>query len=523
MRKTFLSASLVAASLFAGLTACNNDKLTSVNANPNAPETVQSSSLFTNATVGVMSTVRGSSFEHGLSGLWDQHYAEIQYAEADLNLPRNSTTEALWTTFYAGTITGQTMGSLQDFNQILAQSGNQTMLAAPALVMRAFLVETMTDLWGDIPFSDAGKGRDNLTPKYDTQQVVYDSIFASLTKAASSLAAVPAARVDLDPAYGQADPVYGQLGLSNSEQNLQWIKLANSLHARAAMRLSKVDAAKSKAELTKALAGPVFTDNSDNAFISWPGGVVANPLCQNWADSPNCGGTRDDQRISERFIDTLKVTADPRLAKYALPTGASQKTKGKTACDITYRGFPNGHSSADVPNPCDPAGKNFSFSDYSRPTLSIRMQDSPSYIMTYSELLFIKAEAAERGFIAGSAAQFYTDAITASMEQWGVSAADIAAYLAQPSVAYVPGTQGLKQIAYEKWVSLFNLETEAYAEYRRLDYPVLKPGPEAVTNTIPTRLPYPDIENSLNGTNLAAAKGTQGNTDITGKVWWDKP
>jgi len=87
----------------------------------------------------------------------------------------------------------------------------------------------------------------------------------------------------------------------------------------------------------------------------------------------------------------------------------------------------------------------------------------------------------------------------------------------------VPGAQGLKQIAYEKWVSLFNLETEAYAEYRRLDYPVLTPGPEAVTNTIPTRLPYPDIENSLNATNLNAAKGTQGNTDITGKVWWDVP
>jgi hypothetical protein len=141
--------------------------------------------------------------------------------------------------------------------------------------------------------------------------------------------------------------------------------------------------------------------------------------------------------------------------------------------------------------------------------------------MTYSELLFIEAEAAERGWIAGSAAQLYADAITASMEQWGVDAASTAAYIA--AHPYTAGATGLKQIAYEKWVSLFNLETEAYAEYRRLDYPVLKPGPEAVTNTIPTRLPYPDIENSLNQSNLAAAKSAQGNTDITGKVWWDKP
>jgi len=508
MRKTFLSASLAAASLVAGLTACNNDSLTAVNANPNAPEKVESASLFTNATIGALGTIRGSTFEHGLSGLWAQHYAEIQYAEADLNLPRNSTTEGLWTTFYSG--------SLQDFKQITVQSANQPNLLGPALVMRDFVLETMTDFWGDIPFSEAGQGAGKFTPKYDTQAAIYDTIFTSLSKAASLMTATGVR-------YAGADPVYGQAGEDAATQATQWVKLANSLHARAAMRLSKVDAAKAKAELLKALAGGnVFQGNEDNAFVPWPGGVLSNPLCQNWADSPACGGTRDDQRISERFVDTLKVTGDPRLAKYALPTGASQKTTGKTACDITYRGFPNGHSSADVVNPCDPAGKNFSFSDYSRPTLTIRLEGSPSYIMTYSELLFIEAEAAELGWIAGSPAQLYADAITASMEQWGVDAASTAAYLASPGVAYQGGAAGLKQIAYEKWVSLFNLETEAYAEYRRLDYPVLKPGPEAVTNTVPTRLPYPDIENSLNQSNLAAAKSAQGNTDITGKVWWDK-
>ena len=160
-------------------------------------------------------------------------------------------------------------------------------------------------------------------------------------------------------------------------------------------------------------------------------------------------------------------------------------------------------------NPCDAAGKNFSFSDYSRPTTSIRQAGSPSYIMTYSELLFIKAEAASAG---GSRVRLRRSTgrrSAASMEQWGVAPAAIAAYLATPGVAYTPGANGLKKIAYEKWVSLFNLETEAYAEYRRLDFPVLKPGPEAATASIPTRLPYPDIENSLNATNLAAPSWPQ--------------
>jgi hypothetical protein len=517
MRKHILGTSLVAASLVVGLTACDNDKLTQVNANPNQPEQVESSSLFTNATIGALSRIRGSSFEHGLSGIWDQHYAEIQYAEADLNQPRNSTTEAHWTGFYTG--------PLQDYAQILAQSPTSPNLLAPALVMRAFVVETMTDFWGDMPFSEASKGSEILTPKYDTQASIYDSLFASLTTAASIMEAIPAGRLEVEARYGAADPVFGLEGQTGAEETASWIKLANSLHARAAMRISQVDPAKSKAELLKALAGPVISDNSENAFVPWPGGVLSNPLCLNWQDSPACGGTRDDQRVSERFVDTLKVTGDPRLAKYALPTGASQKAS-PTSCDITYRGFPNGHSSADVPNPCDPAGKNFSLSDYSRPTLTIRLEDSPSWIMTYPELLFIQAEAAERGWIAGSAATFYYDAITASMEQWGVSAGDIAAYLAKPNVVYQPGAMGMKQIAYEKWVALFNEETEAYAEYRRLDYPVLTPGPEAVTTTVPTRLPYPDIENSLNADNLLAAKTAQGGdagTSITGKVWWDTP
>jgi hypothetical protein len=366
----------------------------------------------------------------------------------------------------------------------------------------------MTDLWGDIPFTEASRGSANLTPKYDPQQVVYDSLFASLTKAASTMTGAGAS-------YGAADPIYGQLELSATDQAKQWVKLANSLHARAALRISQADAAKSRAELTKALAGPVFTSNDDNAFMIWPGGTVANPLCLNWF---GCQGTRDDQRISQRFVDTLLITGDPRLQKYALPTVASTLPTAGT-CDVPYRGFPNGLASANVKNPC--TGKNFGLADYSKPTLAIRSQTSPSYVMTYSELLFIKAEAAQRGWIAGSAAQYYNDAITASMKQWVVDPADIAAYLAKPGVQYNAAT-GLKQIAYEKWVSLFNLENEAYAEWRRLDYPVLKPGPAAVTPTVPTRMPYPAIENSLNASNLAAASSAQGNVDINGHVWWDK-
>jgi hypothetical protein len=526
MRTNTLTLSLAALSLVAGLTACDADKLTEVNVNPNNPEVVSSQSLFTNGTVGLMQSLRGSLLGHGFSGVWSQHFAEIQYPETDLNQPRSANVDNLWARFYTGTVTGPTMGSLQDYNTILAQSPESPNIVAPTLTMRAFVVETATDMWGDIPFTEAGKGAEIFTPKYDTQPVVYDSIFALLTRAASLSVGSD------DPAspnyarMGEADPVYG--GLSATLQAQRWQKLANSLHARAALRISQPGAnpTKAAAELAKAFAGPVFASNADNASVSWPGGTLGNPLCLNWLNA-GCGGTRDDQRVSKRLVDTLVANSDPRLEAFADPTVNSQKA-GATVCDIPYRGYPNGLEAPNEVNPCDPDEGNFSLSDYSRPNISIRSPDSPSWIMTYSELLFIKAEAAERGLFGtpAQAAGFYTAAITASMQQWGVAPTDITAYLARPQVAYKGGAAGIKQIAYEKWVALYNQETEAWSEQRRLDFPVLTPGPDAATTTVPTRMPYPDSENSLNKTNLDAARANQGGvtgTSISGKVWWDKP
>jgi hypothetical protein len=506
MRTNLLKTSAVALLLAVSFTACNSDGLTEVNNNPNAPEVVNSGSLFTNATVTGVSTLRGSSFEHGLEALWVQHYSEIQYPEADLNNPRGSTVELQWTTLFTR--------PLQDYFQILQQSATSPNIAGPAMVMRAMLTQEVTDLWGDIPFTEGNRAPAILTPKYDPQEVVYDSIFAALSQAATTMNATSA------DVYGSADPIYGSSGAA--AQTDLWIRFANSLHARAAMRISKGNNAKAKAEFLKAIAGPVFRSNADNAEMSYPGGTVANPLWLNWADLG--GGTRDDQRISKTFVDSLRNWNDPRLPEFALPTPNSQRTPDKlTACDTVYRGYPNGLNGVKVPNPCG-SGTNYTLSDFSRPTTSIRDETSPSILMTYAELLFLKAEAAEYGWIPGSAATFYNEAITASMQQWGVSAADIAAYLAQPRVAYAPGAAGIQQIAYQKWIALFNQETEAYAEWRRLNYPVLTAGPDVITATkyVPTRLPYPAIENSLNAANLTAATTRQGDVDISGKVWWDK-
>ncbi len=221
-------------------------------------------------------------------------------------------------------------GPLADYNQILTQSASSPNLIGPALVMRAFTIQTMTDFWGDIPFTEAGTGRLEL----------HAEVRPAVRSVRLHLRVPRSRRVDHDgdgcAVRVEADPVYGLNGQSAAVQAAQWVKLANSLRARAAMRISQANATKARAELTAALAGPVLASNADNAFVPWPGGVLSNPLCLNWAEaSTGCGGTRDDQRISERFVDTLKVTQDPRLAKYAEPRAPRRRPSRRPATSPT--------------------------------------------------------------------------------------------------------------------------------------------------------------------------------------------
>jgi hypothetical protein len=151
---------------------------------------------------------------------------------------------------------------------------------------------------------------------------------------------------------------------------------------------------------------------------------------------------------------------------------------------------------------------------------------TPSYVMTYAELLFIKAEAAQRnmaGLSPANAEEYYDEAITASLEQWGITdAATINAFLARPEIAYKGGNDGLKQIAIQKWVALFTDGGQAWSEWRRTCQPTtLVPGPAAIVNYIPRRFFYSTREASVNATSMQAAIARQGADDFGTRVYWD--
>jgi hypothetical protein len=499
------SPSALAASLAlaAGVAACSGD-LTSINQNPNSPENAPAGAVFTNAVQNSVGRWLGTTYDLRQTSFVTQYLAEVQYPDEDIY-------KRLRATDTQGSFTGPYSASLEDFKQVQlkGESENSPAVSAPAVIMSQWEFGYLTDSWGDVPYSEALQGDEGINlPSYDPQQEIYDGMFAALTKAASDLES-PGTQ-----SLGGADPIYD----GDPEA---WQKFANSLHARDAMRISYVDQAKANAELTAAFSAPggVFTSNSDNAQLVWPGdGISNNPWSNNFQ-------TRDDHRLSKTFADILLGMNDPRIAIFAQPTVDWQKG---VAGAQKYAGQPNG---------LDASTAGTYFTSTSRPGevfysggttygfFGGKGGSQPSYLMTYAEVLFIKAEAAERGLgglTPALAAGFYTDGIKASMEQWGVPSGDITAYLAQPSVAYAGGTAGLQQIARQKWIALFTDAGQGWAEWRRTCVPTtIVQGPSAIFQYVPRRFEYATSEKQVNGDNVTAAISAQGADAMNTHVWWD--
>ncbi len=499
MKLTRYALAVAGAALLGSAAACNNG-LTDINKNPNAPESVDPTLLFPSAVVSSVARARGDmEITPSLGAHWPQYFAEYQYPEISYYQFRPTTADAWWSNWYAG--------PLQDLQSALgkATATSRPNQIGPILVVRAWDYSLMTGIWGDIPFSQANRGDSAvIAPTYDTQKVIYDSLLKNLADAAAMMG--PSKGVG----YGAQDPIY-------AGDAAKWIKFANSLRARLGMNLSKVDPNRAKAEVAAAIAAGGFTSNDDNAQLNWPGDGVSNNL---WYGTQKEGnGTRDDARLSVTFVDTLSHLNDPRLPVFARPVqdpDCGTATGCKPVNPGNFRGMPNGLE----------AGQAGAWGTRaSRMGTKVFAAKQPSYIMTYAEFLFIKAEAAERGWITGGAAQFYAAGIRAAMEQWGVSSDAIDAYLAQPSVQYKGGQAGLAQIGVQKWIALFTQGVEAWMEWRRTGYPNLTPALNARTTggQIPRRVIYPQTEQSFNSANLQSAISAQGGSDALDKRLWIDP
>jgi hypothetical protein len=490
-----------AAVLASGVVGCNADDITKVNENPNSPTDAPAGAVFTSGVINGVGRFLGWFYTGRVTELLAQHLAQAQYPDEDqYKRLEGGDTQGVFNTPYTS--------ELEDLQKVVAAGteNERPAIYGPALAMQALYFQYLTDSWGDIPYSEALKGDDEqriLSPKYDAQKDIYAGLLASLTKVAADLATPGAVTL------GSADPLYGGSPAA-------WQRFANTLHARVALRLINADPTTAASELQKALTGPggVFRSNADNAVMRWPGdGVFDNSWAVNFK-------TRDDHRLSRTLMDIMLGLNDPRIPIYAQPT---------TADPTKYTGMPNGlraDSANKWLNIASRLGERFFPGATTYGTFGGAGGSEPSFVLTYAELMFIRAEAAQRGIAgltAGQAAGFYRDAVTASLEQWGVGSAAITAYLANPNVAYKGGVEGLKQIAVQKWIALFTDGGTAWAEWRRTCQPsTLVAGPAAVVNFVPRRLKYSTTETTANPDNLAAAVARQGPDNFGTRMYWDK-
>ncbi|PQA58775.1 SusD/RagB family nutrient-binding outer membrane lipoprotein [Siphonobacter curvatus] len=467
-----------------GLSACTGE-FDQMNTNPNNPTTASAELFMPHGIQTAVDAYWGGSLGMDVGNLVPQHWARIQYTDVDQYTTSNDVANAGWSNFYI-----EALADYQRIYKISQETGN-TNYQAVATILRSWVFTLLTDVYGDIPYSDAIKGMEGtLQPKYDAQKDVYAGLIAELKTAA-----------ELINTTDKSKAIAGDI-LFNGDLT-KWKKFANSQSLRILNRmLAKADAPIDvKAEIERILKDPtkypVLTSNADNVQLVYLNAAPSNnPVNENRK-------TRDDHRVSATLVNKLKGMEDARLKVYAnLPADGGD-----------YKGVPNGLSASDA-NALG-LSKTSKVGDY------FVSATAPGVIMTYAELLFIKAEFAYKGITwAGEAATLYTDAIKASHAQYGLTASD--AYLT--ANAFKSGTAGYTQLIEQKWIALYGQGVEAWTEYRRTGIPVLTP-PTLNTNggVIPTRLPYPGSEESLNYTNFSEALKRQGGqNDKKLKLWFAK-
>ena len=451
----------------------------------------------------------------------------------DKYLENNDYIHAYWNRAYVEQV--KPVVELVEFTRGKAQYSN---LHNIARLMKAMVFQRLTDLYGDIPYSEAGLGYHQLVfyPKYDTQESIYADLLKEIE--ASTLALNPAG----DKPNG--DAMFGG-------DIAKWQRFGYSLLLRAGMRLVKVNDATAKATATKVI-GKTMAGNEDNAFVKGSGTGVDRTTNNRHSQillGDGGGGEHFYTKWSKTFIDFLKNNNDPRLTRIARtnvwtgsnPNGVVQNAS-PNGTFAAQKGMPNGKSLSQnndgnslyydpsyTGTVNDPGGLNA----YSSINLAMAQRTSPTYFLTYAESELLLAEAAVRwGTAFGNAADHYNTGVKAAMTyltqydpSLTITDAEVNSYLtANP---YNPA-RGLEMINTQYWATngtSLNFY-EAWINWRRTGFPVLIPVnyPGNVTaGTIPRRFTYSLAEASSNEKNLNEARARiTGGDFLMSRVWWDK-
>ena len=550
--KTFI---ILSAAILAGIsTSCsdsymedlNTDKSKANSIDPNAQLTT--AELQTYGDLGMVEIYRNYlyAFTQQLMGCWNTTNYGGRHTVDNNEMGR------IWTSFYPKAIK-----NLTDAIHRSAEDENRKNINAILRIYRVYMMSVITDIYGDAPYSEAGQGylKEIYNPKYDTQEDIYNDFFTELKDAASALDAAND-RITGDVIYN------GDVA--------KWIKLANSLRLRYAMRISDVAPEKARKEFEDALAseGGVLTSGSDDALIKYMdisfsfgqdsytdyrGNALSQLLFGN--DPAN-----NPSYLCSTFFNQLYNTKDPRtfmIARFyydGLMSQTSPDNRIDLTDEITGKGI--------AMNPCQPGA--FSYDPWpqgydsdmmkeiakTNPSVETTMAretepklannflrgDNPGVVMTCAEVNLLLAEASLKKWNTGGTVEgFYSKGVRAAMDfladNYGydrISDNDFNAYIADNGTGHTE-QQAKAAINTQAWILHFTNPAECWANVRRSGYPRLKSPAEygfgqylTGGKDIPVRLCYPTLESSYNKPGYDEALKRMGGKDSWNThVWWD--
>ncbi|WPP48626.1 SusD/RagB family nutrient-binding outer membrane lipoprotein [Catalinimonas niigatensis] len=393
-------------------------------------------------------------------------------------------------------------------------------------VWRVWSYHRITDYWGPIPYSEFGNGERSVP--YDSQEDIYRDFFTTLDEAVPVLVSNAGETSFL----GANDLIYG----GNIDK---WLKFANTLRLRLAMRVKYVSLELSRTEAEKAASvGEFISSNDDRAIITTSAPFFTNPYntITQWGEF----------RMSADMESILKGYEDPRVSAFVAPADEPDPSDDPAGVEFPYEGMRNGQSRLEKQS------NNFNAlaSNMAEP-FTLAGVAGPNYVvMNAAESYFLRAEGALEGWNMGGTAQvFYEEGIITSHEEYGLDGSNLAGnpYVESPNtpasyngevpapseapVAYNAGgtkEQQLEQIITQKWIAIYPNSQEAWAEKRRTGYPVfydrLNTDNAAIpVNTVPRRVPFVDGEFTTNAeaVNAAIDNLLGGPNNGTTKLWWD--
>lgn len=487
--------------LFAGIlymfSSCTND-FDEINKNPNQGETTHEMYYLTKVIIQ-------TAYDYQKAAYMDKPSAAGRY----ITRLRNATDDSFawsaegWDSHYYRLSTNKTL-----YDQ--AEKNKQDQYMALAMIMEVFNFAYITELWGDLPYSEALRSKTDqiIYPKYDKQEEVYPDLIRKL-RDANTILQNTTLIINED-----ADALYGG-------SKMKWRKLANSLRLRMLLRASeKISGAYSEMQeiVNNPAQYPIFTGNEDDAEIpyvnthKWPGGPTGG------------GGTLENEyaefikrRPSKEIIDFFNARKDPRLPVLFDPV---EDRESSTVDKNEFVGAPIAILGVYEYN-----GGSKNISTLRKELFYQDMHEQVrASLITYSEVCFILAEVLQRGKItmAGETAKsMYEKGITANLNYWGISNTEIINnYLAQENVVF-DGTW--KQIMGQKWAALFIKGCEGWFDYRRTnDILGLNDGlvTEAIAQSfIPYRFVYPDGERQHNKQQYDIALQSFGEDNRNTKMW----